>query len=350
MAAQNFLGVYAIEFNIGIIHGLQTIVWRNMRHAVDEWNSRALAEKGSSWPSLALIAPSDGFASLDHRFCDVAQRELVALVVPCSSASSSSASSSGELQWDEVQLVVSMCNRFRLPCIIDRPLDGAAFLDTQFVTNIGLKSDSIGKAIGQLISRLMWNSFVLLYKQPEDVVEHIRERLRQTNIVVHTNDVSTIHTLLAKSSKLNMTETRYSYLFTNLDLRLLEDFLANLDSPYHCNISGIQLVKHEPLLKTELALALDSVNLIGEALNSMHRKSLAPEPEALLCDAGDYWRDGELFNDVLRRSDLKNQMTGNIHMAAQNTGIRVNTSLSGITRGLSGRFSQVKFFKIAFQN
>ncbi len=30
------------------------------------------------------------------------------------------------------------------------------------------------------------------------------------------DDVATIHTLLSKANKLNMTETRYSYLFTNL--------------------------------------------------------------------------------------------------------------------------------------
>ncbi|KAI1711990.1 receptor family ligand binding region domain-containing protein [Ditylenchus destructor] len=361
------------------------MTWRNARHAVDEWNTHtrksALLTGDGDLPTLGLVAPSDAFGLVEHRFCDIAQRHLVAIIVP----------SSTDLSLDEFRLVMSMCNRFHIPCIVDRSISeefsksGTLFAhiwrkrlnisDKSFVISVGLKADSIGKALAQLISRLMWNSFLLLYKQPQDVVKiadllsvwhtdngartsikllqlpgdtsqydaflkHIRERLRQTNIIVHTDEVSTVHTLLARASLLNMTENRYSYLFTNLDLRLLEDFFVSMNAPYRCNISGIQLVKHSPLLKTDLALTMDSVFMTGEALSSMHRRMLAPETQALLCDAGDRWQDGELLNGILKKTRLKNLTTGNLDFDPKLSGVRTNVSLLGITRRSDGKFTQ----------
>lgn len=48
------------------------MVWHNVKHAIDEWN-------GVRMPlpiKLNLISPSDPFASVDERFCDVVQREV----------------------------------------------------------------------------------------------------------------------------------------------------------------------------------------------------------------------------------------------------------------------------------
>lgn len=101
-----------------------------------------------------------------------------------------------------------------------------------------------------MIENLGWNSFLLIYQDiqslkeissllsvlhnkqgtrillkvlqlPVDInhyeifLKYIREKLKQTNIIVHTKDVGIIHSVLSSASFLNMTESRYSFLFTN---------------------------------------------------------------------------------------------------------------------------------------
>uniref|UniRef100_A0A914QTN1 Uncharacterized protein n=1 Tax=Panagrolaimus davidi TaxID=227884 RepID=A0A914QTN1_9BILA len=83
----------------------------------------------------------------------------------------------------------------------------------------------------------------------EAFLKYVREKLKQTNIVVHTRDVGTIHSILSAASLLNMTESRYSFMFTNPDLSLLDDFFQSLQRLYKCNITGFQLVRHDPLMK-----------------------------------------------------------------------------------------------------
>lgn len=46
---------------------------------------------------------------------------------------------------------------------------------------------------------------------------------------------------------------------------------------------------------------MDSVKVIGEALRTLAMRPLLPDPEPILCDSRDLWRDGEMFNDVLRK-------------------------------------------------
>lgn len=65
-----------------------------------------------------------------------------------------------------------------------------------------------------------------------------------------------------------MTESPFSYIFTNTvglfalsscfrwtlalqDLSLLEDFLNNVYGAFHCNITGLQLVKNDPMMKVQ---------------------------------------------------------------------------------------------------
>jgi len=81
------------------------MVWRNVRHVVDEWN--VAASRGSAGFTLQLIAPSDAFVSVDKRFCEVAQHSLVALVIP----------SSEQLNDEEIRLIASMCESHKLPCV-----------------------------------------------------------------------------------------------------------------------------------------------------------------------------------------------------------------------------------------
>lgn len=94
------------------------MIWQNVRHAIDEWNS-ANAAFGFS---LNLIAPTDPFASPDLRFCDVAQRRLIALIVPFTGSSNSN-SEIGKLSRNDILLILSMCNRFKLPCIVDKHMN-----------------------------------------------------------------------------------------------------------------------------------------------------------------------------------------------------------------------------------
>ncbi|RCN28549.1 hypothetical protein ANCCAN_25706 [Ancylostoma caninum] len=53
------------------------------------------------------------------------------------------------------------------------------------------------------------------------------------------------------------------------DLSLLEDFLNNVYGSFHCNITGLQLVKNDPMMKTSLALTSEAVWVVGTALHKM---------------------------------------------------------------------------------
>lgn len=103
------------------------MIWQNVRHAIDEWNN-ANAIFGIK---LNLIAPTDPFASPDARFCDVAQRRLIAIIIPFSDATITnfqlstinSYSEIGKLSRNDILLILSMCNRFQLPCIVDKHIN-----------------------------------------------------------------------------------------------------------------------------------------------------------------------------------------------------------------------------------
>uniref|UniRef100_A0AC35GBA9 Receptor ligand binding region domain-containing protein n=1 Tax=Panagrolaimus sp. PS1159 TaxID=55785 RepID=A0AC35GBA9_9BILA len=141
-----------------------------------------------------------------------------------------------------------MCDRFKIPCITTSTV--APLSHSRFVTSIAPKDDLVGKAAAALIQNLGWNSFLLTYQDSQAIPEianllsiwhnqrgtrtilkvlqlppdsahyeaflkYVREKLKQTNIVVHTRDVGTIHSILSAASLLNMTESRYSFMFTN---------------------------------------------------------------------------------------------------------------------------------------
>uniref|UniRef100_A0A1I8BR19 Uncharacterized protein n=1 Tax=Meloidogyne hapla TaxID=6305 RepID=A0A1I8BR19_MELHA len=59
-------------FNIGKLE---------FRHAIDEWNSKHAKELDFS---IELVNPSDSKSNADIRFCDIAQRNIVALYLPFS--------------------------------------------------------------------------------------------------------------------------------------------------------------------------------------------------------------------------------------------------------------------------
>lgn len=43
-------------------------------------------------------------------------------------------------------------------------------IGTNFIINIGFNENIIGNALSQLISKLMWNSFLLIYQRPEGFI------------------------------------------------------------------------------------------------------------------------------------------------------------------------------------
>ncbi|KAL3095880.1 hypothetical protein niasHS_005639 [Heterodera schachtii] len=337
-----------------------------MRHAIDQWNGRHSPVFGFY---LSLISPIDASASVDIRFCDIAQRHLVAIFL--------SSDSVVGVELSDFRIALSMCKRFRIPCL----LDGLPSSNEKnpFLTNVGPTSQMFGQALAQLIVRMMWSSFVFLYKDSNELshllplfalrrslsgtrvsfraiqmpsaverygpfLKHIRERLRHTNILLYTDDLGIVHSLLVHASKMNMSQTRYSYLVSNMDLHLLEDFLG---PEFHCNITGFQLVRQQPQIKTDLALAMDATALVGAAVHALRQRNLEPKPYQLLCDAGDQWTDGMLMQEQIRRVDLTDAAATGGYSAAsairfnETTGERMDTSLLAITRMPNGTFTDL---------
>ncbi|CAD5215751.1 unnamed protein product [Bursaphelenchus xylophilus] len=355
-----------VEFNLGIIHGIEgSMVWHNVRYAVDEWNKNNLA---SPIPiTLNVIYPTDSFASVEDRFCDVVQHNLIGLIVPAVLLTS-----------EEMTFIFSMCNRINLPCLTTSDLLLNDSNINNFVHSVAPSSGTVGKAAAKLISSLSWNSFVLVYEKPENLIEvtallsiyynehgtrtsirvlqlplsldnydaflkYTREQLKQTSIVVHSQNIGIVHELLIKASRLNMTEYRYSYLFTHPDLALLEDFLSTDTQNYRCNVSGMRIVQKSPLIKTDLALSLDSVYLFGQALKDLARRPLLPMPTAILCDADDLWADGEILNEAIKKTSVSGKTTGPVKLSP--SGItRDNATFIGLTR-TAGRFREVSLAK-----
>ncbi|CAD5211400.1 unnamed protein product [Bursaphelenchus okinawaensis] len=351
----------SVEFNIGIIHGIEgSMVWHNVRYAVDEWNKQTLASPVPM--TLNVIYPTDSFASVEDRFCDVVQHNLIGLIVP-----------SVLLTTEEMTLVFSMCNRINLPCLTTNDLLLNDSNINQFVHSVAPSSGTVGKAAAKLISSLSWNSFVLVYEKSSSLIDitallsiyynehgtrtairvlqlpqsldnydaflkYTREQLKQTSMVVHSENIGIVHELLIKASRLNMTEYRYSYLFTHPDLALLEDFLNSDTHNYRCNISGMRLVQKAPLIKTNLALAIDAIYLFGQALKELARRPLLPVPASILCDAGDLWADGEILNEALKKAVVPGKATGIVKLSSNGI-TRENATFVGLTR-TAGRFRE----------
>ncbi|KAJ1348912.1 hypothetical protein KIN20_004321 [Parelaphostrongylus tenuis] len=224
---------------------------------------------------------------------------------------------------------------------------------SNFVTSIGSRVGLEAAAISEFLETLRWTSFLLVYQHDSDLVdlaplihdrrsshyyrgthaairmrrlpnntdnyeaylENVRNYMQLTNIVVHSNNITTLYSLLQSAKVLNMTEPPFSYLFTSTDLPLLEDFLSNVYGAFHCNISGLQLVKNDPMMKTTLALTSEAIWVVGRALYNMKELKNAPRPGALLCDASDKWTDGPKMNDAIRKLQGRGQLTGDIRFS-----------------------------------
>uniref|UniRef100_A0A183CQ11 Glutamate receptor n=1 Tax=Globodera pallida TaxID=36090 RepID=A0A183CQ11_GLOPA len=183
-------------------------------HAIDEWNGRHSPIYGFY---LSLISPSDASASIDIRFCDIAQRHLVAMFLTVDSAVGA--------ELAEFRIALSMCKRLRIPCL----LDGlpASIKKNRFLTNVGPTPQMLGQALAQLILPHLLPLFALrrsitgtrvsfrAIQMPSGstdselyglFLKHIRERLRHTNILLYTDDLGTIHSLLEQIRKVELSD------------------------------------------------------------------------------------------------------------------------------------------------
>uniref|UniRef100_A0A914QSL0 Receptor ligand binding region domain-containing protein n=1 Tax=Panagrolaimus davidi TaxID=227884 RepID=A0A914QSL0_9BILA len=138
----------------GIIQGTESISWHNTRHAIDEWNN---ANAFKSEITFSLIAPSEGRTPSDDKVCDVIQRKVSAIII-CPETESI----------DEILLIYSMCDRFKIPCITTSTV--APLSHSRFVTSIAPKDDLVGKAAAALIQNLGWDSFLLTYQDSQGLL------------------------------------------------------------------------------------------------------------------------------------------------------------------------------------
>ncbi|CAJ0566845.1 unnamed protein product, partial [Mesorhabditis spiculigera] len=230
----------------------------------------------------------------------------------------------------------SLCHHLQIPCVAVSNF-GLSTTVSDFLTQLGPRRGLAAQATREFIHNLRWNSFLLAYQADSDLEEvaplmtdrndddhltmrpsvkvkklprstdefepflkYIRNKLKQTNIVVHSNNITILYSLIQLARGMNMTEQPYSYVFTHTDLSLLEDFLNNI-GPFHCNITGLQLVKNDPMMKTELALTTETVSAIGAAVAKLQELGYPPRPASLLCDARDSWRDGKRMHEAIRK-------------------------------------------------
>ncbi|KAK0394921.1 hypothetical protein QR680_001009 [Steinernema hermaphroditum] len=345
-------------YNIGLFMGTDSMEWHSLRHAVDQWNNENAVR---SELSLDVVTPAESSSLIESKLCDLIQNNVIAVFVPHS------------VDDNELQMVYSMCHHFNVPCVT---VHGREYFDPEgngYVTSVAAAYGSTALASLELVINLRWRSFVLIYQFDYEVSEivdllaiwtrdrtvppiarlrklpeatsdfqpflkYIREVLKETNIIIHTNEIGLVHRILSQASGMNMTEAKYSYVVTNTDLSLLEDFLQTMHQIYHCNITGLQLVKSDPLVKTELALTTDAVNLIGTALTSFKKHNDPVEPSALLCDAHDIWSDGERLNTAIRTMSVVNGVTGRIETDSR--GRRLEAMFDGIGR-INGKFAKV---------
>ncbi|KAK6026712.1 hypothetical protein OSTOST_07303, partial [Ostertagia ostertagi] len=282
--------VSSTVYNIGTTASKGSLAYENIRYGIERWNNDNLAHTEIT---LHIVATELYHAGFEERMCDVMQHNVVAVLIP---------SSEGLL---DDPLIKSMCHHFQIPCLSLKMGNPVEFV-SDFVTSVGPRRGLGAQATSEFLENLRWTSFLLAYQQDTDLEElaplihdrrsshngglrasvkvrklpnntddyepflkYVRNHLRQTNIVIHSNNITVIYALLQQAKGMNMTEPPFSYIFTNTDLSLLEDFLNNAYGAFHCNITGLQLVKNDPMMKTSLALISEAVWVIGTALYKM---------------------------------------------------------------------------------
>uniref|UniRef100_A0A8R1I5M6 ANF_receptor domain-containing protein n=1 Tax=Caenorhabditis japonica TaxID=281687 RepID=A0A8R1I5M6_CAEJA len=284
------------RFHIGTIANRGSFAYEHLRYAIDRWNS----EHGShTHIKFSIVSPIRYDNNYEERMCEIMQQGIVAVVL------------SNEEDEQDAQLIKSMCHYFNIPCL---SLASSSLRDTvsDFVTLLGPSRGAGARATSEFLDSMRWTGFLLAYQHGTDLEElsplmqykqiadtggrrihikvrrlpnntddyepflkHVKTRLKQTNIIIHSNNITVLYNLLQQARGLNMAEPPFSYVFTNTDLSLLEDFLNNMyGASFHCNITGLQLVKNDPMMKTQLALTSEAVYVAGMAIYRMREVGL----------------------------------------------------------------------------
>ncbi|CAD6191758.1 unnamed protein product [Caenorhabditis auriculariae] len=352
--------VSADVFHIGSTSIKGSIAFEHLRYAVDRWNT----ENGAHTQiRFEIVAAGRHGSSFEDRMCEMLQHGVVAVVL------------SPDEDSLDVQLVKSMCHHFRIPCI---SLQSSSLNEAinDYVTVLGPGRGIGARATSQFLDSLRWPGFLLAYQSGTDLedlaplmyyrgleatggrrlhikvrrlpnntddyepfLKYVKNRLKQTNIIIHSNNITVLYTLLQQARGLNMTETPFSYVFTNTDLSLLEDFLNNMYGAFHCNITGLQLVKNDPMMKTRLALTSEAAYVIGMAIFRMREMGHAPRETSLMCDLRETtWNDGPIMNEGIRKIRLRNQLTGDVQFKAN--GEREDLMYHGVGR-INSQFVKV---------
>ncbi|CAI5443717.1 unnamed protein product [Caenorhabditis angaria] len=325
------------EFNIGTTSMAGTFPFEHLRYAIHRWNT----ENGAHTQiTFNLTSPDYPSRNYEDRVCNLFQKGVVAIIL------------SNEQDEKDTQLIKSMCHFHHIPCIA---LQATSIQDSisDFVTMIGPSRGSGARATAEFLDSMRWTSFLLAYQDGSDLedlsplmqykqiaetggrkllikvrrlpnntadyepfLKHVKTRLKQTNIIIHSNNITILYHLLDRARGLNMAEPPFSYVFTNTDLSLLEDFLNN-NSPkndpiFTCNITGLQLVKNDPMMKTQLALTSEAIYVIGMAIYRLREFGHAPRQEKLECGGHSQWVDGAILNDGIRKLKVANQLTGDV--------------------------------------
>uniref|UniRef100_A0A0M3IZ08 ANF_receptor domain-containing protein n=1 Tax=Anisakis simplex TaxID=6269 RepID=A0A0M3IZ08_ANISI len=181
-----------------------------------------------------------------------------------------------------------------------------------------------------LIEQLRWNNFMFIYSQQEDLAEFdelisgwtstskVRPVVNARQLPSNTDDFRPFLKYIRKQR------------LKNIDLALLGDFLAIANGVFQCNITGIQIVKTDPPMKTELALTMDAIQAIGAALLRLKVLEQNPMPSSMLCDAHDRWTDGPSLNRAIRDVSMDSASTGKLTFTP--AGQRTDLLFNGIGR------------------
>uniref|UniRef100_A0A183CXR4 ANF_receptor domain-containing protein n=1 Tax=Gongylonema pulchrum TaxID=637853 RepID=A0A183CXR4_9BILA len=148
--------------------------------------------------------------------------------------------------------------------------------------------------------------------------------------ILHSDKLSVLFQFLQQASALNMTTSRYSYIFTNMDLFLIEEYINTASSVFECNISGFRIVKTDPLMKTEVGLTSDAVAVVGKALTKLRSDGVHIAAETIVCEEGGVWTGGVYLNRAIRQVEMETSATGILNF--NETGQRSMLVLDGIKR------------------
>uniref|UniRef100_A0A0N4ZCP0 ANF_receptor domain-containing protein n=1 Tax=Parastrongyloides trichosuri TaxID=131310 RepID=A0A0N4ZCP0_PARTI len=349
------------EYRIGTLYPKDSVQWLSLQHAIDNWNNQNAVKHEFS---LNLIAPSSQyFLTIEDKFCDIIQYAISAIIFPITNNSK------------EDLMLRSMCHHFKIPCFSIRDIENIEQESNMFFS-MSPPLSIIPNAIKELISSLRWPSYVIIFQSDNDLKDvadlfskyykidqlmtsskilrlpkeqenygvffkFIREKIKETNIVFHANDISLIHTFLAQASYMNMTESKFSYIFTNPDLCLLDEFFNNMKKIYLCNITGLQMVLTEPPMRSDMAMIMDAVDIIGFALVKIREENDDFSPKSLICDAGDSWDNGIILSNIIRNFHLPLGHTGPVSFDF--FGRRKDFMIHGITKK-SETFVKVRFY------